>query len=186
MQTGENGGAGSAEPGAGQNRIAESRVRVRATARGMGILSGADKTAAKDRAKKKRVGKHDPPAAAPRLRQAAGSGAMRTGCSTEKLRKSVAGPRAATVARIHCDLLCMSPGHHARNAKMFESPTRSSLERQAHQAWFKRNLAKMLRKCRTAALPSEKKYYKSRQFFHGGPTSPTSGTRFLTERQDEP
>jgi len=42
-----------ASPEHGQNRVAESRVRVRAATRGMGKLPAADKTAAKNRAKKK-------------------------------------------------------------------------------------------------------------------------------------
>jgi len=75
-------------PNVAQNRFAESRVWVR----GPGQRSGADETAAKDRTGTKSVGKHDPPAAAPRLRQAAWSGAMRTGSSTKKFTMSVAGP----------------------------------------------------------------------------------------------
>jgi len=79
-------------PNVAQNRFEESRVRVRAAVRSPGQLSGADETAAKDRTGTKSVGKHDPPAAAPRLRQAAWSGAMRTGGSTKKFTMSVVGP----------------------------------------------------------------------------------------------
>lgn len=108
----------------GQKFVARSRVGVRGAARGMGKLPGTDKTAAQDRAGTKSVGKHDPPAAAPRLRQAAWSGAMRTEGSTKEFTISVAGPRAATVARIHCVLLGMPPGHHVRVTKKDGQPLR--------------------------------------------------------------
>lgn len=153
MQTGENTCAEPKGPEHGQNRIAESRVRVRGATRGMGKLSGTDKTAAQDRTGTKSMGKHDPPAAAPRLRQATGSGAMGTGGSTKGFAISVAGPRAATVARIHCVLLCMSSGHNAQDTKTMDTPLRPAISKsKPRNRISSRNSERKIPKCTLNAL----------------------------------